>query len=242
MGMLGDIGGLVGGLFGAGDAEAGRKNQLDAYKRGLENLQNTREEAGPSAIENVSVNPALQAAQMQALAALQGEAQSGGMTAQDRATQQQSMDATSQQERGQREAIMQAGAARNQGGSGATLAAQLAAQQGAAQRNAMEGTQQVANSRARAMAAMAGAGKLGGDIRQQGFGEQTNIASAKDLINKFNAGQRLDKSNYVMGGQKSIGDTYNAQGEAKKKEATALGAAAGGIGGGVLSMFGIPGM
>lgn len=242
MGMLGDIGGIVGGLFGAGDAEAGRKNQLDAYKRGLETLQNTREEAGPSAIENIAVNPALQAAQMQALGALQGEAQAGGMTAQDRATQQQSMDATSQQERGQREAILQQAAARNQGGTGASLAAQLANQQGAAQRNAMQGTQQVADSRARAMQAMAGAGGLAGQIRGQQFGEQSNIASAKDLINKFNAGQRLGKSQAILGGQQSLGNTYNAQGEAKKKEATGMGEALGGLGGGIMGMFGIPGM
>jgi hypothetical protein len=240
MGLFGDVGGVIGSLMGAGDKKAGMEQQLQNYKMGLDYLKNTKEEAGNSAIENVAMNPALQAAQMSALGALQGEAASGGMTAQDRATQQQSMDAIAQQERGQREAIMQNQAARNTGGGGAGLAAQLAAQQGAAQRNSMAGTQQVADSRQRALQAMAGAGGLAGNIRGQSFGEQSNIAQAKDLINQFNAGQRLKKSTGVQGAYTGLGDIYNTQGKEKAADTAALGAGIGGIAGG-LTKF-IPGM
>ncbi|MEI6478606.1 MAG: hypothetical protein WCO52_06520 [bacterium] len=236
MGMLGDIGGVVGGLFGAGDKKAGMEQQLANYQLGLSQLRNTREEAGPSASENITVNPALATAQMGALGAMQGEAAQGGMSAQSRAALQQTMDQTSQQERGQREAIQQNAAARGAASGGASLAAQMAGQQGAANRNAMAGTQQVADARQRALQSMMGAGQLGGQISGQQFGQQSDIAKAKDAISSFNAGQRLNKAQGVNTAYTGMGDLYNKQGQQKAADAAALGSALGGIAGGAAGM------
>lgn len=235
MGILGSIGSLVGGLFGGGDAD--QKRMRDLYQEGLTGMQNVNAEQGASAVRDIAINPQTKTAQMRALGALQGEAAQGGLTAQDRAAQQQSMDATAQQERGQREAIQQQAAARGAAGGGSALASQMAAQQGAAQRNSMVGTQQVADARSRALAAMAGAGKLGGDIQGQEFQQGMGISQAKDAIDRFNAGQRLAKQQAVLGAQKSTADMYGSEAARKKAEAAAMGGAIGDIGGGVLSMF-----
>lgn len=237
MGLLGDIGGLVGGLVGGNKARQARKDQTAQYQQGLDYLRGVKEEAGPSAFQDVRVDPATRAAQMGALGMMQGEAAAGGLGVQDRAALQQAQDAQAQQERGQREAILQGAQRRNTGGVSANLGAQLAAQQGSAQRGAMVGTQVAADARNRALTAMAGAGALGGQVRGQDFGEQSSIAQAKDLISRFNAGQRLAKGGQVSGYHRAFGDMYGEQGREQLAQATGLGQQIGGVAGSVASKF-----
>lgn len=254
----------IGDVFGGGNkkAEQGRQQQEAAYKqalaelqknygmgidtmrgdygKGIANLQGTNVESGPSAMKNISVNPALRSAQMRALGQLQGEAAAGGLTAEDKMALEQSKMATQAQERGQRGAIEADAAQRGMAGGGASLANKMASQQAGAQQNYLSGLQTAGDARKRALAAMSGAGNLGGQMEAQQFGEQAQAAQAQDAINRFNAGQRLSKASNVgqmyggMGnmsagmygklgeglasGQQSLGDMYNIQGAAKKKE------------------------
>ena len=237
MGILSSIGGLVGGLFGGGGEDQKRMREL--YQEGLTGMQNVNAEQGESRFKDIAVNPALKAAQMGALGALQGEAAQGGLSAQDRAAQQQSMDATSQQERGQREAIQQQNAMRSGGAgtSGAGLASMMSGQQGAAQRNSMVGTQQVADARQRALQAMTGAGAMATGIGNQEFSQGAEAAKARDAIGQFNAGMRLKKQTGVLDATNRTADMYGKEAARKKQEAAAMGGALGGIGDGVLGMF-----
>lgn len=237
---MGGITSWVGDVFGGGNkkAETGRRQQEQQYMDALNMLKGTNEQAGPSAYNQVKTNPALMAAQQSALARLQGEGATGGMTAADKATQQQFEDQAAAREKGQRDAILQNAQSQNAtGGSGGGLASALTAQQGSAQRGAMQATQGAADARQRALQAMTGAGNLAGNIRGQEFGEQAQAASAKDAIERFNAGRRLDKSGMVAGAGQKAGDMYANQGMQKKQENQNTWGGAGDIVGSVLSFL-----
>jgi hypothetical protein len=220
MGLFSGLGSYFGDVFGGGNkkTERGWDEQRGAYEEALRGLKDVNAESGPSEMAKIKINPALRSAQMGALGALQGEAAAGGLTAEDKAALQQTQEAQGQQERGAREAILQNATAKGAAGGGQGLAAQLSAQQGSAQRGAMTGTQIAADARKRALGAMAGAGKLGGEMEQQQFGEQSSAAQAQDLINRFNAGQRLDKAKNVAGAGQKTGDMYADQGQKKKDQ------------------------
>jgi len=77
-----------------------------------------------SEMQNVSTDPRLKQAQLNALSSLEDIGQNG-MTLQDKANLQKIQTQIGQQERGAREAIMQSQARRGTSGSGFELAAQL---------------------------------------------------------------------------------------------------------------------
>jgi hypothetical protein len=54
------------------------------------------------------------------------------------------------------------------------------------------GMQSAADANARALAAIAQGGQLGGQMEAQQYGEAANAARAKDLIAQYNASQRYD--------------------------------------------------
>lgn len=139
---------------------------------------------------NISTDPSLRNAQIEALNSLQDISSSGGLTAMDRAQLGQLQTELSNQERGSREAIMQNAQARGVGGSGLELAQQLMNQQGSAQRASQQGMDIAAQAQARALEAIQQAGQLGGNIRSQDFDEQARIAQAQDAINQFNAANK----------------------------------------------------
>ena len=77
-------------------------------------------------------------------------------------------------------------AQRGVGGSGVELAARLGANQASADRMSRESDTLVQQAQQRAMDAMMNQANLGGQIRSQDYGEQSNLASARDAMNKFN--------------------------------------------------------
>lgn len=237
MGLFSGLGGFIGGLIGNNQAKGDIKKMRGYYESGLDTMKNANTQAGPSAYSGVTVNPALRAAQSRALGQLQGEAAAGGLGAEDKAAIQQAQNAEAQQERGQREAIQANMAARGQAGGGQEFAGALANQQGSAQRNAMAGTQVAADARKRALAAMAGAGELGGKMEQTEFGEKARAADASDLINRFNAGQRLQQAAGTTSAYQKTADMYGGEAARKKGEAKDIGSGIGGIGDTLLGGF-----
>lgn len=142
---------------------------------------------GPSAMEGVSTDPSLRAAQMRALTKLQEIGDQGGMTATDRARLAQIQSEQNAALKGQTCAIMQNLAARGMsGGMSEMVARQLAAQE-AANRAGQQGLDVKAQAEQRALQALMQSGQLGGQIEQNQFNQQSQVAQAKDLINKFNA-------------------------------------------------------
>lgn len=165
---------------------------------------------GPSAMEQVKVDPRLQQAQMGALQYLQDIANQGGLTAQDRA---QLADIEAQQkgvEKSQREAIMMNAAQRGMAGSGLEIASRLAAQQAAANQAAQRGTDVASMAQQRALQAMMQSGQMAGQVRGQEFGEKSAAAEAKDAINRFNA-QVQQQTGMANVGARNAAQEFNLQ-------------------------------
>jgi hypothetical protein len=138
-----------------------------------------------SAQEQVSTDPRLRQAQMNALAQLEGVAQ-GGLTVGDRGDLQRIQGEVAAAEKGQRDAILQNAQSRGVAGSGMELASQMMAQQQGANRASQQGFDVAKQAQARALEAMLQSGNLGGSIRSQDFGEQSKLAEARDAISRFN--------------------------------------------------------
>jgi len=138
-----------------------------------------------SAQEQVSTDPRLRQAQMNALSQLEGVAQSG-LTVGDRGDLQRIQGEAAAAEKGQRDAILQNAQSRGVAGSGMELASQMMAQQQGANRASQQGFDVAKQAQARALEAMLQSGNLGGQIRTQDFGEQSKLAEARDAISRFN--------------------------------------------------------
>lgn len=159
-----------------------RESSVGEYNPQLEALY----QQGPSAANDISTDPRLKQAQLQALSSLQGISDSGGMTLQDQANEAKLIATANQNEAANRGAIQQSMATRGMSGSGFELAAQLANQQGAATRAATNQTDIAAQAQQRALAAIQAQGTLGSNIQAQDFNQQAQVANANDIISKFN--------------------------------------------------------
>lgn len=205
------VGGVVGNLMGQGDRDAARAAYQRAYAQyaninipdeekqrlALQSpevqgiLQPFMEQAqsmGPSAMEDVNTDPRLKQAQMQALETL-SKMGAEGLTAEDKMQLNSARRQVANDERSRQEAILQNMAQRGVGGSGIELATRLSAAQDAADRSSQESDRIMAMAQNRMLQAVSSAGGLGGQIRGQDFGEQTDVARAKDAIAQFNAQQ-----------------------------------------------------
>jgi endosialidase-like protein len=143
--------------------------------------------AGPSAMNGITLDPKTKQAQMQALEQLQGIGDNGGMNLTDQANLRNIQNETNTAARGQREAILQNANQRGLGGSGLELMNQMKNQQDSATRASSEGLGVAAQAQQRALDAIAQGGTLAGNIQNQDFNQQAQIAGAQDAISKFNA-------------------------------------------------------
>ena len=145
---------------------------------------------GPSAYEDINLDPTTRAAQADALRELGSIYNQGGLTASDKAKIMEIQDEIDTTNRGAQLAIGQNAAARGVGGSGLELAMRLNAQQQAATTGARRSTDVAALAEQRALEALMGKANLGAQMRGQDFGEASRIAEAKDAIARFNTGNR----------------------------------------------------
>ena len=143
-----------------------------------------------SRLAGVQAPPELERAQYDALYNLKTIADSGGLTAIDRAQLADIQRETASKEQGQRQAIMQNMQERGIAGSGMELAQKLMAQQAGADRSAQGGLDVAALAQKRALEALSQYGTQAGQMRTQDVNEQTAKAQAQDAINKFNAEMR----------------------------------------------------
>jgi len=139
-----------------------------------------------TAYEDISVDPRLAQAQKDVLGDLQLIADEGGLTAEDRSFLSQIASQERTQERGAREAILQGAAERGVGGSGLELQQQLIAQQESAGRQSERDLSVAAMAQKRKREALQQSAQLAGNIRGQEYGEQAQLASARDAIDRFN--------------------------------------------------------
>lgn len=202
------IGGLAGNLLSQGDAD----RSGDAYRQALaqfagielpkvsdmevflEQLQNAGnynpvlEQAiglGPSAMEGLALNPEMRAKQMEALKIFADRALTG-MTPEDKMGMDLAFTGALGSGRANEGRILQEMQSRGMGGSGAELIARLNNSQNATEAARRQGVEQALASQQAKMNAAGGYLSGAGQLRSQDFGEQSQVAQAKDLISRYN--------------------------------------------------------
>ncbi len=165
-----------------------------------------------SAFEGIEGDPRLENKQYESLGALDEIIQGGGMTAADQANLSRVGNQAAQADKGRRDAILQNMQARGMGGGGMELLAQLQSSQAATDRQSQESMDVAGMAQQRALDAIMQSGQLSGQMRGQQFGEDSEIAAAKDAIAKFN-NQNSNQNNQFNAGQLTGNDQFQAQGQ-----------------------------
>lgn len=155
-------------------------------------------ELGVSAMEGVKADQGAIDAQKQALEGI-SEVAEGGYSEADKATAREVQRTVSQDAQARQKAILNSMAQRGVLGSGMELAAQLQSQQQSADQMSRAGDNLTQQAQARALAALGQQGSLAGQLRQQSFGEQSDVARARDAINQFNTQNRQSVTNQNVG-------------------------------------------
>jgi hypothetical protein len=172
--------------------------------------------AEASKMEQVSTDPRLKSAQMEALSRLERQGLEG-LTLDEEAQIGEIQRQIQSESRRDQEAVLQNMAARGQLGGGAELAARMQAGQSAAE-NAARSQEQLARLVAtRKLEAGMQAGQMAGNIRGQEFQEGSAKAEAADLINRFNTQSRQGVEQRNVGARNQAGQ-YNLD-YAKSREA-----------------------
>lgn len=178
----------------------------------LQPYQEQAQQLGPTAQEGITLDPRLRQAQMQALETLSKMGKEG-LTAEDRMALNTVRRSVAGEEQSRQKAILQQMAERGVGGSGVELAARLQSSQSSADRAGQESDRLLAMAQRRMLEGVTQAGQLGGQIRGQEYGEQADVARAKDTIQQFNALQRAGVGQRNVSGlnQAQAGNLANAQ-------------------------------
>ena len=208
------VGGLGAGIIGSGKAADANRQAMALIQQSVTELQNIGipsiqameislekvKQAGvlspelenqifqaKTEVDKIQLDPRLQDTQMGALDELVRTGQMGGMRLTDVANYEKSLGDIASRERGGREAILQDMAQRGATTGGASLAAQLYNQQQGAQQRHQDALSLSGKAQDTALQSILQSGQLGGQIREQQFGEQERRASAQDVINQSNA-------------------------------------------------------
>lgn len=160
-----------------------------------------------SDMNNISLDPNLRKAQMDALGGLQDISQDG-LTAQDEANLNKIRTQENTAARGSREAILQNADSRGLGGSGLELMSQMKNQQDSATRASQRDMDIAGQAQDRALQALIQGGQLGGQIQNQDFNQQSQVAGANDAIAKFNA-QNQQQTNVMNTGAHNAAQASN---------------------------------
>lgn len=233
------MGSVIGPIIGNQQAEASRRDALNAQQQALQqylgisapditpqelNLQQYQNaggftpqmmqalQAGPSAMGGIQIDPRLMQAQMAALNQLSQTGQMGMSPAEAAALSQAQQNAAAQAQAKSKQ-IQDLFARTGMGGSGAQLAAQLEAAQGGAQQLSNSSNQIAQQAQQNALQAISQAGALGGQMGAQQFGQQADIARAKDYINQFNLSnaQNVQGRNVETANQAALRNLLNQQ-------------------------------
>jgi len=163
---------------------------------------------GSSAMEDISTDPRLKQAQLDALTSLQGISDSGGLQLTDRANLEKLLGQAATSDKGRRDAVTQNMQERGMGGSGLELAAKLASAQDASMQQNQAATNTAAQAQQNALQALQQGGALAGDIRGQDFNQEAAKAQAMDEISRFNAANQ-QQANTINAGYGMQANQYN---------------------------------
>lgn len=152
----------------------------------------------PSAMEEISIDPELKLKQLEALTGI-SEVAEGGLTEADKAASRDIQREVNQNNQARQEAILMNMAQRGVLGSGMELAARMNANQQATDQQAAASDQLIQQAQNRALQAMIQQGNMAGNVRNQDFSQQSQIAQARDAINQFNTQNRQNIANQNVG-------------------------------------------
>lgn len=206
------IGGMIGGIFGAGQAGKGERGARDAMSEALGLMSKVNvptieeqqiklqmlKEAGlltPEMEAAVQQDPAMLAlitedsrfkdAQLQGMQSLEARSRQG-LGAEDRAALNSVRAGSAQQERGSRDAILQNMASRGMAGSGQELAAQLANSQASAQNASQQGDAIAAQASRNALQAITDRSSIANQARGADLQANSANANVKNAVQNFN--------------------------------------------------------
>jgi len=158
-----------------------------------------------TAMGDLQADPELKGMQMDALSGIQQRAE-GGLTPEDVIELNAIRRDATAGLKGQDASIMQNMEQRGLGGAGAELQQRMMAKQDAERAASEAGDRQAAQNYAAKMAALQQMGNVSTQMRGQDFGEQSQVASAKDAMAQFNVANRqrdIDRSNVAQAGNLS---------------------------------------
>lgn len=161
------------------------------------------EQLGASRLEDVQMDPRLQAAQLSALEGITGVAETG-LGAADRLALEEIRRQAAGQAQAQRATALQQMQERGTLDSGASLVAQLGAGQQAADMAAMQGMRQAAQAQQARMSALGQQGNMAAQMQGQQLGLAGQKASAADAIAQFNAQQRMGVQSQNLAARQGI--------------------------------------
>ena len=147
------------------------------------------EQLGPSAMEDISLDPALKEKQMMALQGLQ-ERSEQGLTAMDKMQMEEMLGQAGAMEKSARAGIEAEMQRRGTADSGASLMSKLQGAQGAGNSARQKAMQMAAQGAQQRMAALQGMGQMAGQMEGADFQRQAAKASAADRIAQANAMNR----------------------------------------------------
>lgn len=140
---------------------------------------------GPTAMENISLDPQTRAMQLQALEQMSGLA-SGQIQPGDLASFELARREAGAYDQAKQNQIMQEMQQRGQGGSGAELLARLKSAQSSADRLNEAGLEQAKAMQQARMAALQSQANMATGIRNQDYSQESDLARARDAIAQFN--------------------------------------------------------
>lgn len=158
------------------------------------------QQQGDSRLSDVSIDPRLRQQQMSALEQMSGIA-STGLSDADRATFEMARRAAAQEAEAKSQQILQEMQQRGQGGSGNELIARLQAAQSSADRLSTADMQAAQAQQQARLQALASQSNMATGLRSQDYGEQSDLARARDAISNFNTQNAQSVSARNVGAQ-----------------------------------------
>lgn len=167
------------------------------------------EQLNNTALENVSIDPRLKQAQMSALEEISGLAQTG-LGVEDKAAFNQLRREAGAAAQAEQASVLQDAAQRGTLDSGASLIAQLGAGQKQADRMSQEGDRLAAQAAQARREALSQQANMASNIRSQDYGQQTDVARARDAISQFNAQNLQNVNAQNLAARQSIANQASA--------------------------------
>lgn len=151
---------------------------------------------GPTALEQIQLDPRLKSAQLSALEQMSGLA-SGNLSQADLAGFELARRSAANEAQAKQGQIMQEMRARGQGGSGVELIARLQSNESAADRLQQNQLQQAQALQQARMQALQNQSNMASQMTNQEYQQAQNLASARDAIARYNAqnAQQIGMSN-----------------------------------------------